>query len=245
MSKVIVDSENRITQGYSWNGHSGHGGVDLGFRGGDSDKVYANCQGVVTYIQTGYSNNTSLTGMASYGNLIIITHDNGYKSYYAHLSEIYVSVGDKVNSTNCIGYMGNSGVAYGKHLHFEVHNKLDERIDPTKYLTHRIGDEESNTGFDTKDKSINELAKDVIAGKYGNGEERKQALGDKYNAVQERVNEILLNKTHTIYTVKSGDTLSGIASRYGMNWQDIYNRNKDVIGSNPNLIYPGQKLVIK
>lgn len=46
------------------------------------------------------------------------------------------------------------------------------------------------------------------------------------------------------YTVKSGDTLSGIGSRYGISWQKIYNANKSVIGSNPNRIYPGQTLTI-
>lgn len=49
-------------------------------------------------------------------------------------------------------------------------------------------------------------------------------------------------KTHT---VRSGETLSGIARVYGTTWQKIYNDNKSVIGSNPNLIRPGQKLVIK
>lgn len=47
------------------------------------------------------------------------------------------------------------------------------------------------------------------------------------------------------YVVKSGDTLSGIASKYGTNWKDLYNKNKSVIGNNPNLIKPGQVLVIK
>lgn len=47
------------------------------------------------------------------------------------------------------------------------------------------------------------------------------------------------------YVVKNGDTLSGIASKYGMNWKDLYNKNKSVIGNNPNLIKPGQVLVIK
>ena len=42
------------------------------------------------------------------------------------------------------------------------------------------------------------------------------------------------------YTVKSGDTLSGIASRYGISWNRIYTENKGIIGGNPNLIQPGQ-----
>ena len=46
------------------------------------------------------------------------------------------------------------------------------------------------------------------------------------------------------YTVKSGDTLSGIANKYGTTWQNIYNNNRDIIGSNPNLIKPGQILKI-
>jgi len=51
----------------------------------------------------------------------------------------------------------------------------------------------------------------------------------------------------TTYTVKSGDSLWLIAKRLkgdGANWSDIYSANKSVVGNNPNLIYPGQKLVI-
>lgn len=49
------------------------------------------------------------------------------------------------------------------------------------------------------------------------------------------------NRTHT---VKSGDTLSGIAGQYGTTWQAIYNANRNVIGADPNLIYPEQILII-
>lgn len=95
-------------------------------------------------------------------------------------------------------------------------------------------------------KSINELANEVIEGKYGNGDARKKALGSRYDEVQAKVNEILrLNTTAKYYVVKSGDTLSSIASKYNTNWQKIYNDNKNVIGNNPNLIYPNQKLIIK
>ena len=47
-----------------------------------------------------------------------------------------------------------------------------------------------------------------------------------------------------VYTVKEGDTLSKIAEKYNLNWKKLYEKNKDVIGDNPDLIYPGQKLVI-
>ena len=49
----------------------------------------------------------------------------------------------------------------------------------------------------------------------------------------------------TTYVVKKGDTLSGIAKKFGTTWQKIYQDNKSVIGSNPNTIYAGQKLIIK
>jgi LysM repeat protein len=99
--------------------------------------------------------------------------------------------------------------------------------------------------FVDNSKSIEELAKEVIEGKYGNGEERKQKLGNLYNEVQSRVNEILLgnNVSHEkIYIVKRGDTLSAIAQKYNTTYQKIA---KDNNISNPNLIYPNQKLVIK
>ena len=93
-------------------------------------------------------------------------------------------------------------------------------------------------------KSIEELAKEVIAGKYGNGEERKKKLGNLYNKVQAKINSIYGQNVsrETIYIVKSGDTLSAIAQKYNTTYQKIA---KDNNISNPNLIYPNQKLVIK
>ena len=90
-------------------------------------------------------------------------------------------------------------------------------------------------------KSIVDLANEVIAGKYGDGEQRKQALGSLYNEVQAKVNEIMGTKKEITYTVKSGDTLSAIAKKYNTTYQEIAKKNNI---ANPNKIYVGQILKI-
>ena len=94
-------------------------------------------------------------------------------------------------------------------------------------------------------KSITEVAKDVIDGKYGNGETRKKKLeaeGYDYDEVQAKVNQLLGANVTKTYTVKSGDTLSDIASKYKTTVAKLV---KDNNIKNANLIYPGQKIVIK
>ena len=94
-------------------------------------------------------------------------------------------------------------------------------------------------------KSVTEVAKDVINGKYGNGDERKKKLeaeGYDYDQVQAKVNQLLGANVTKTYTVKSGDTLSGIASKYKTTVAKLV---KDNNIKNANLIYVGQKIVIK
>lgn len=87
---------------------------------------------------------------------------------------------------------------------------------------------------------IEQLAKDVIAGKYGNGQARKEALGDIYYQVQSRVNEML--GVNIYYTVKKGDTLTKIANKYGTTVDKLVSLNNI---KNKNLIYVGQKIKVK
>lgn len=101
----------------------------------------------------------------------------------------------------------------------------------------------------TPTKKTNEqIADEVIAGKWGNGADRKARLeqaGYNYNTIQGIVNSKLAgNKTQQVirYSVRRGDTLSGIAARYGTTWQKIA---KDNNIKNANLIYPSQVLIIK
>lgn len=100
------------------------------------------------------------------------------------------------------------------------------------------------------EKSVDQLAREVIAGKWGNGQDRVGALtnaGYNYNEVQAIVNKILNggstpSPTVEYYTVRKGDTLSGIAARYGTTYQKLAQMNGI---QNPNLIYPGQKIRVK
>lgn len=99
-----------------------HKGIDIAKNLGDS--VNAALGGTV--INAGYNN-------GGYGNLIIIQHGNNMKTYYAHLSEIYVNVGDVVNQDDIIGAIGSTGNSTGPHLHFEL--RVDNQpVDPIKYI---------------------------------------------------------------------------------------------------------------
>ena len=98
-----------------------------------------------------------------------------------------------------------------------------------------------------KKKSVSELAKEVIDGKWGNGEARKVALtnaGYDYNAVQKEVNKILNSGTSSVayYEVKAGDTLSSIAKKYGTTVNQLVSWNNI---KNANLIYVSQKIRVK
>lgn len=100
-------------------------------------------------------------------------------------------------------------------------------------------------------KSNEDLATEVIRGDWGNGQDRKNRLtaaGYDYNAVQNIVNQRLSgastanNCSAVYYTVQKGDTLWGIAQKYGTTYQEIA-RLSGI--ANPNLIYPGQRVRVK
>ncbi|MDO5497171.1 MAG: peptidoglycan DD-metalloendopeptidase family protein [Alistipes sp.] len=99
----------RVTSKFGYRRRRAHQGTDLGLQIGDP--IYATFDGRVRVVQ--HSNK-------GYGNLIILRHDNGLETYYAHLSEVLVEPNQWVTAGQVIGKGGNTGRSTGPHLHFEM-----------------------------------------------------------------------------------------------------------------------------
>lgn len=69
----------------------------------------------------------------NFGNCVAVEHDSGEVVYYAHMSRIASSVGQRVGAGQVIGYVGTTGNSTGNHLHMEIYNDADDNINPTTY----------------------------------------------------------------------------------------------------------------
>ncbi|WP_299157808.1 M23/M56 family metallopeptidase [uncultured Tenacibaculum sp.] len=85
-----------------------HNGIDI--RAKIGTPVLATTDGIIA--------KASMKG--NWGNLIVITHSDGYETWYAHLNDFNVSKNQKVKKGDIIGYVGNTGLSTGPHLHYEV-----------------------------------------------------------------------------------------------------------------------------
>ncbi len=97
-----------------YNGH-GHNGID--FRASVGTPIFSSADGEVV----GSGNTDEVRGCYSYGKWVLVRHDNGLSTLYAHLSVISVSTGATVSRGGIIGYSGNTGYSTGPHLHFTVY----------------------------------------------------------------------------------------------------------------------------
>lgn len=115
---------------------SNHKGIDFAWNskhGGPNAPIYASGAGKVIRVVDGKKNNLNRL-IKSFGNLVEIMHADGSVTRYAHLrTGAVVKKGDIVDAGEIIGYMGNSGYAFGNHLHFEL-IKDGKRINPLNYL---------------------------------------------------------------------------------------------------------------
>ncbi len=87
-----------------------HKGIDL--KAKRNTPVYATADGIVEW--------AAYHKRSGFGNLIILVHLYGFKTYFAHLKKIVVKSGQFVKKGTLIGYTGNSGLSNGPHLHYEI-----------------------------------------------------------------------------------------------------------------------------
>jgi len=109
-----------------------HQGID--FKANRGTPIYATADGVVEY--AGYNERSG------FGKLIILQHNFGFKTYFAHLDAIKVKSGEFVSKGQLIGNSGNTGMTTGPHLHYEIRH-LFTAIDPEPFLSWNI------TNFDS------------------------------------------------------------------------------------------------
>jgi len=109
-----------------------HKGVDL--PGTIGDPVYATGDATVESTDERNSNR-------GYGRQILLNHEFGYKTRYAHLNKVFVKPGDKVARGQLIGELGRSGGVTGPHLHYEVIHQ-GEVVNPINYFNKNMSPEE-------------------------------------------------------------------------------------------------------
>ena len=189
--------------------------------------VYANLNWFNNYINKDEIRRRYTTWIAHYG-----VNPDKYKGQYDMLQ--YSSTG-KINGCN-----GNNGNVDMNILYRDL---ISEITGSSK----KEDNKQDNTPVK---KSNEEIANEVINGLWGNGEDRKNRLtnaGYNYNEVQAKVNELMGKKNNNVvkpeyYTIKKGDTLSGIAKKFNTSVGSIQKLNNI---KNANVIYAGQKIRIK
>ncbi len=132
----IKNGSKRIVSGFGYRIHPiyktkrMHTGIDIAMKRGTP--VYATADGIIAEPKS---------GLSGYGITVLINHQYGYETLYAHLSKRTVKAGQKVKRGDLIGYVGSTGVSAGSHLHYEVWKK-GEKVNPVHYFYNDLSPKE-------------------------------------------------------------------------------------------------------
>lgn len=116
-------SKRRSISGWTFHDPRNPGHIGLDIAAQMYDPIVTIADGIVVFAEWG----------GGYGNLVIVQHGNDWLSYYAHLSEIVVEVGQEVRQGELLGGAGSTGYSTGPHLHFELRYQ-DRPVDPHVHL---------------------------------------------------------------------------------------------------------------
>jgi LysM repeat protein len=198
-SAFVTPRVGRTNSNYGPRHRRAHFGVDIHLETGDS--VLSAFDGKVRIAKLN----------KSYGNVVIIRHDNGLETIYAHLSKILVQADQCVKAGELVGLGGNTGHSYGSHLHFEVRYK-GEPINPNEIISFVDQRLVSDTAEITQQSF--ELYMNCKNGKY------IIKKGKKYSK------SVSAKAARGYYYVRKGDTLYSIARKYGTTPAKLCQLNK-------------------
>ncbi len=116
-------SSRRAISGWTFHDPRNPGHIGLDIAAEKWDPIVAIADGKVTFAEWG----------GGYGNLVILAHEGGWSSYYAHLTEIAVARGEAVRQGETLGGAGTTGYSTGPHLHFELRHQ-GRPVDPHVHL---------------------------------------------------------------------------------------------------------------
>ena len=179
----------RITSRYGPRRGRAHQGLDIALKTGDP--VYATFDGKVRFSKAA----------GNYGNLIVIRHNNGLETYYAHLSQRDVEAGDWVVAGQQIGLGGSTGRSTGPHLHFEVRYR-GQSFDPERIIDFKTGDLR-------RDELLLKRRHFSIYAKY------EQDFDEEVEIAKQDEAERKAAAAVQYHTIRSGDTLGALARKYG------------------------------
>lgn len=217
-----------LSSKYGPRGNRGHQGVDLPLKTGDA--IYATFDGMVRY---------SAFSASGYGNLVIVRHNNGLETYYAHLSERMVEVNDVVVAGQQIGKGGSTGRSSGPHLHFEVRYR-GQSFDPERLFDFKTGElRRENILLKRRYFSINSRYEQDF-----NQEEvaDKLAAAEKSAATAKSSSSKSSAPVSQYHTIKEGDTFGSLAIKYGTTSKRLQELNPKV---DPTKLQIGQKICVK
>lgn len=192
-SRFACPRQVKVFSPFGMRRHRRHQGVDLPLQRGEP--VYAAFDGKVRY--SSYSR--------GYGNIVIVRHECGLETAYAHLSERKVSAGDWVHAGDVLGLGGSTGRSSGPHLHFETRYH-GYAFDPQWLIDFENGVLRHGV-FVLKRKYLHEYSRYVPESE--DEEEEIYLTEEQERAEEERIAREMAAARYV--TVKSGDTLSRIA----------------------------------
>ncbi len=233
----------KVFSKYGTRGRRRHQGVDIPLSVGEP--IYAAFNGKVRYAR--YN-----TG--GYGNLVIIRHENGLETWYAHLTRCNVAQDDYVTAGTVIGFCGNTGRSRGAHLHFEM-RYCDQAFDPEHLIDFSTGDLRYQTfALDRSFFSIYSRASETLEEE----DDYDESLLTVHSPDGELTSEDILEniesttqaaikqeqaKTDPLYhTIRRGDYLGKIARQYGTTVKRLCQLNNI---SEDAIIREGRKLRVR